>query len=75
MKDILKLRNIELDPRKLRPLRGNVSRAAIGESIGVGSSQVANYENGAKKPSADKLLRLMMLYNVRPEDLAVEVDA
>lgn len=70
MKDITQLQKITLDRGKLKALRGSVSRAAVGQQIGVGSSQVANYENGERKPSADKLLRLMMLYNVRADELS-----
>lgn len=70
MKDITQLQKVTLDKVKLKSLRGSVSRAAVGQQIGVGSSQVANYENGERKPSADKLLRLMMLYNVKPDEIA-----
>lgn len=71
MKDnITELNNIVLDPKKLKPLRGTVSREHIGRQIGVGGSQIANYENGERKPSADKLLRLMMLYGVKPDDIS-----
>jgi transcriptional regulator with XRE-family HTH domain len=73
MKDINNLQNVELDPAKLKGLRGSVDKAAVGSQIGVGSTQIANYENGYRKPSADKLLRLMLLYNVKPEDITLEV--
>lgn len=63
------LKQVVVDPLKLRRLRGSVSRAHIGRQIGVGASQVANYENGERTPPGDKLLRLMILYNAKPEDL------
>ena len=60
---------LTLDPDKLKACRGSIPRATIGSLIGVGSSQVANYENDYRKPSADSLLRLMILYGVKAQDL------
>ncbi|MEP7077073.1 MAG: helix-turn-helix transcriptional regulator [Acidobacteriota bacterium] len=71
MKDIKQLQTVTIDHGKLKQLRGSVNRAAIGEQIGVSANQIANIENGLKNPSAKGLLRLMMLYGVRAEDIAV----
>lgn len=70
MKDINTLQNVIIDHEKLRNLRGSVHRNVIGEQIGVGGSQIANIEQGIRKPSGDKLLRLMLLYGVKAEDIA-----
>jgi transcriptional regulator with XRE-family HTH domain len=64
--------NIKIDHNKLRDLRGERSQADIGEAIGVSGGQISNIENGAKKPSAEGLLRLMLLYNVCPKDIALK---
>lgn len=70
MNNINDLQNVIIDHEKLRDLRGSVHRDIIGEKIGVGASQIANIEQGIRKPSANGLLRLMMLYGIKPEDIA-----
>lgn len=72
MQDIDNLTNIVVDTTKFKDLRGGLSRAEIGRKIGVTGNQIANIEAGYRKPSADGLLRLMVLYRLKPQDLAVE---
>lgn len=69
MSDISDLQKKEFDPAKLRAIRGGLSREVVGKFVGVGSSAIANYENRVSKPSANTLLRLMILYNAKAEDL------
>lgn len=73
MNDISNLHNLVLNGKKIRELRENAAleRADVGKRIGVGSSQIANIEQGIRKPSANGLLRLMLLYGVKPEDLTM----
>lgn len=70
MKDIEDLEKIVVDHTKWLALRGGISRESVGKILGVSANQIANYEMGRKTPPGDRLLRLMMLYNVRPEDIA-----
>lgn len=69
MNNINNLHKTVIDSDKLRELRGSVHRDVVGEAIGVGGSQIANIEQGIRKPSANKLLRLMLFYNVKPADI------
>lgn len=70
--DITNLQSITLDPGKLRVLRGDRPRKAVAAAIGVGVSQVANIEQGIRKPSGEGLLRMMLLYGAGPCDVATE---
>lgn len=72
MKDIPNLKNIVVDTSKFKDLRGDASRAEIGQKIGVTGNQIANIEAGYRKPSANGLLRLMVLYGLKPQDVATE---
>lgn len=69
MNDISDLQQKDFDPAKLRAIRGGLSRDVVGQFVGVTASAIANYENNVSKPSADKLLRLMILYKAKAEDL------
>lgn len=70
MKDISQLQNVVLDQDKLGALVRQTERDYLKQLLSVGDSQVANLRRGERKPSADGLLRLMMLYGVKPEDIA-----
>jgi transcriptional regulator with XRE-family HTH domain len=68
----MELQKVKLDPNKLRDLRGERSQTDVGTAIGVTGGQISNIENGAKKPSAEGLLRLMLLYDICPKDIALD---
>lgn len=70
MKNIKDLNKYGVDNVRLRELRGSTSRGDVGAMIGVGSNQIANYEYGIRIPPGDKLLKLMMLFNVTPQQIA-----
>jgi transcriptional regulator with XRE-family HTH domain len=70
--DILNdLSKIRIDHSKLKALRGHVNRKIVAEVLGVGTSQVSNIENGIREPTGSGLLRLMLLYGIKAEDIAV----
>ena len=71
MKEITNLNRVEIDFRKLKELRGEVQQTEIGEKIGVSDRQISNIEQGIRNPSAKGLLRLMLLYKINPEDIAI----
>ena len=72
MKDISKLQNVELDRDKLGSLLQTTPNKELKRLLQVGDSQVSFLRRGERGPSADGLLKLMMLYGLKPQDLAVE---
>lgn len=72
MKDINTLQNIQLDTKKLGEVLQNTKTADLKRLLNVGDSQIGFLRKGDRGPSASGLLRLMMLYGLKPKDLAVE---
>ena len=71
MFDTNKLKEIGINHAKLKELRGTVNQSEIGGKIGVSDRQISNIEAGIRNPSAEGLLRLMLLYGIKPEDIAL----
>jgi hypothetical protein len=68
-KDISKLPNVVLDRKKLAELINQTSPEYVGQLLAVKTSQVYNLRRGVRTPTVDGLLRLMMLYNLKPEEI------
>jgi hypothetical protein len=69
MKDLNKLQNVRLDKGKLAGLIRETDRGTIKEVLQVKDSQLAYLRSGDRGPSVDGLLRLMMMYGLKPSDL------
>ena len=69
MKDISTLQTAKLDQDKLGGLVSNTNEDYLKQLLGVGSSQIRSIRKGQRRPSADRLLRLMMLYDLKPADI------
>lgn len=70
MKNISILRNVVVDRQKLATLCKGIDHEELAELLDVKTSQVANLRRGERRPSANGLLRLMMMYGIKPEDIA-----
>lgn len=75
MKDITQLQNIVLDRGKLGALVKQTEKDYLKQLLSIGDSQVSNLRRGDRKPSADGLLRLMMLYGLKAEDIVTTPNA
>lgn len=64
------LQKIVLDKDKLAELVKGTDSKDLKELLGVKDGQISHLRQGRRRPDADGLLRLMMLYNLTPEDLA-----
>jgi transcriptional regulator with XRE-family HTH domain len=69
MVDITELQNVVLDKGKLADRVRMTDRHYIGQVLGVGDSQVEKLRRSERSPSVDGLLRLMLFYGLKPEDL------
>jgi hypothetical protein len=75
MKDITQLQNVVLDKGKLATLVKTTEKDYLKQLLQIGDSQISNLRRGEKGPSADNLLRLMMLYGVKAEDIVTVSEA
>lgn len=72
MNDIDNLQNIVLDQTKLGALVRETSTNDLKQLLTIKDGQVSHLRRGARKPSADGLLRLMLLYKLSPADIAIK---
>lgn len=63
------LQKARFDRHKLRMLRGERTQAEVAELIGLTTAAISNLELGLSRPSADTLIRLLLLFNVGVEDI------
>ncbi|WP_051775315.1 helix-turn-helix transcriptional regulator [Paenibacillus tyrfis] len=59
----------ELIAKKLIKLRGDKSREAVSESVGISVSALQMYENGQRIPRDDIKVRLAKFYNVTVQEV------
>lgn len=71
MKDIAQLKNVKLDRDKLAALVRTTEKGYLKQLLQIRESQAANIRRGEKGPSTDGLLRLMLLYGLKAEDISV----
>jgi hypothetical protein len=64
------LQNIVVDRGKVKSLVGSKSISELEELFNVKQSQAYYLKRGDRMPTIDGLLRLMMLHNLTPGDLA-----
>ena len=75
MSNINILQNVVVDKHKIADLVRDMPKDDLKRLLGIKDSQVANLRNGDRRPSANGLLRLLMMHNIDPADLAgVEVN-
>lgn len=64
---------ITISPDKLRAVRGNQKQSAVAARIGISKQSLSHYERGTQVPPGNVLVRLMLLYKCKPQDI-VEKD-
>lgn len=67
--------SLKFDHQKLQKIRKaqGITQHDAALAVGVKKQTISNFECGHGKPSADVLMRLLALYNVRdPKELAFE---
>lgn len=74
MKDIAQLKNVKLDRDKLAALVRTTEKGYLKQLLQIRESQAANIRRGEKGPSTDGLLRLMLLYGLKAEDISIVED-
>lgn len=70
MNNINVLQNVVVDTDKISALVKKTTPSDLKQLLDIKDSQVSNLRKGSRRPSANGLLRLMMLHNVNPSDLA-----
>ena len=70
MNNINILQNVVVNRDRIAELVKESSGSEIKQLLGIKDSQLSNLRRGDRSPSTDGLLRLMMMYNLTPEDLA-----
>lgn len=70
MNSINLLQNVVVDKTKIAELVKSTNSKDLKQLLGIKDSQASNIRRGERKPSADGLLRLLMAYNIKPEELA-----
>lgn len=63
----------EVDPAKLAKARGERLLRVVAERVGVHPNQLRQIEQGKSNPSSTTLLRLCLLYEVGPRDIATQL--
>ncbi len=63
------LKDIKIDPEKLRQARGDRGLSESARAIGVTRQQLWNYENDCGEPPSSAIARLCLLYGVSIESL------
>lgn len=63
------LKDIRIDPQKLREARGQRTQAEAGRAAGVTKQSIWNYENRIAEPSGLVLAKLCVFYQVPIESL------
>lgn len=70
MSNISILQNVVVDKEKIAQLIKDTKSSDLKQLLDIKDSQVANLRKGERRPSANGLLRLMMMYGISPDDLA-----
>ncbi len=63
------LKDIAIDPVKLREARGERKLTKVAATIGISKQRLWNYENGLYDPPSDVIARLSLLYKIPIERL------
>lgn len=67
--DINNLQNAVLDQEKLAERLRTTSKDYLKQLLAIKDGQVAHLQKAARKPSANGLLRLMLLYGLEAKDI------
>jgi transcriptional regulator with XRE-family HTH domain len=67
--DIETIRNVDIDPAKLKAARGDRSPSEVAKLFGIERQHLWAIENGSRKPSAPLLIRLCLFYGVGLKDI------
>lgn len=63
------LKDLKIDPEKLRSARGARKLTEVAESIGITKQRLWNYESGLYSPPANVIAQLCFLYQVKIEEI------
>ncbi len=70
MTNINILQNVVVDKSKIAALIKETKSDDLKELLNIKDSQLANLRKGNRRPSANGLLRLMIMYDIAPGDIA-----
>lgn len=68
------LKNIRIDPTKLKLARGARGLTESARSVGISKQSLCNYESGRSEPPSSAIAKLCLLYQV-PIDQLVSPEA
>lgn len=63
------LKDLKIDPERLRAARGERTQTEVAEKIGVTRQHIWNWESGTANPPSPALAQLCLLYGVSVESL------
>ncbi len=69
LRELGTLTAIELDHSKLKEARGTLEISQVAKAVGKGYQLIWQIEKGTANPSAIVLLRMMILYGLKVEDV------
>ena len=68
------IKDLKIDPEKLRNARGTRKLTEVAESIGISKQRLWNYESGLYSPPADVIAQLCLLYHIKVEEITTASD-